>query len=350
MKKYAINGRFIVRNLTGQERFAIETLSELDKIVEPNFIELIIPQYTPSIRIPHYRNIKIIKWGNVKSHFWEQIDFFWYLLIHRRTGVNLCTTCPIFKPDINTIHDINQSVNKKSFTTLYGRMSSMWHGIMKYSTFHWAKKVLTVSKFSKSEIIRVFGVSPDKIYVLGNGWQHINRIKADENIFRRYSSLKDKQYYFAASSLTPQKNFNWIIKAAYNNPQSFFAIAGKKVGLTENLSSEIPNNLLFLGYVTDGEMKALMQHCKAFIHPAIYEGFGIPPLEALANGADVIVSRAACLPEIFRKSVHYIDPSNANVNLDKLVCEKVEKASEVLNAYSWESNAIKLLDILKSLQ
>jgi glycosyltransferase involved in cell wall biosynthesis len=62
------------------------------------------------------------------------------------------------------------------------------------------------------------------------------------------------------------------------------------------------SNIHFTGYLTDGEIKALMQNCRAFIHPAIYEGFGIPPLEAMSCGADLIISTATCLPEIYEKS------------------------------------------------
>ena len=70
---------------------------------------------------------------------------------------------------------------------------------------------------------------------------------------------------------------------------------------------ELPNVKL-LGYVSDGQVKWLMQNCKAFIFPSYYEGFGIPPLEALSVGAKIVVGNAASLPEIYKKSAYYIDP------------------------------------------
>ena len=106
------------------------------------------------------------------------------------------------------------------------------------------------------------------------------------------------------------------------------------------------NNIHFTGYLSDGEVKALMQHCRAFIHPAIYEGFGIPPIEALSCGAELIVSTATCLPEIYERSVHYIDPYNYNIDIDKLLSEPVEPASQVLGKFDWEREARKLYDIL----
>ena len=74
-------------------------------------------------------------------------------------------------------------------------MSRIWHEFMKFTTFHFAKKVFTVSEFSKSEMIRVFKADPDKICVLGNGWQHYNRVGTDETIFERVPRLKRKEYY-----------------------------------------------------------------------------------------------------------------------------------------------------------
>ena len=104
--------------------------------------------------------------------------------------------------------------------------------------------------------------------------------------------------------------------------------------------------LFYLGFVSDEEMKTLMANCKAFIHPALYEGFGITPMEAMSVGAELIISNAACLPEIYGKSSHYIDPHNSDVDLDKLLSEPVESADKVLNNYSWEKFAKKFYNEL----
>lgn len=247
------------------------------------------------------------------------------------------------------MHDINQNVNPHLFKSLYGRLSTIWHSMMLYSSLYFGKKLLTVSEFSKKEIITHFKVNPNKIIVLGNGWQHITRTSIDDSLFLKYPQLKDKQYYFAASSLTPQKNFDWIVNAATKNPKELFAIAGKKEKLSNEFISQIPSNLLFLGYVTDEQMRSLMQHCKAFIHPAVYEGFGIPPMEALANGAQIIISNAACLPEIFEDAAHYINPYNSDVDLNKLLESSVAPASKILNKYSWKNEAKKLYSLLENL-
>ena len=99
--------------------------------------------------------------------------------------------------------------------------------------------------------------------------------------------------------MSPQKNFIWIKEIAKRNPHLLFVVTGKAEGFTKLDADDLKtDNLLFTGYLTDGEVKSLMQHCRAFIYPAIYVGFGIPPLEAMSCGAEVIASTATCLPEI----------------------------------------------------
>ena len=78
MKQYTINGRFFAKKLSGQERFAREMIAELDKICKPGEFEIVTPEYAKDI--PEYKNIKVIKYGKVKSHFWEQINLWWYLV------------------------------------------------------------------------------------------------------------------------------------------------------------------------------------------------------------------------------------------------------------------------------
>ena len=105
---------------------------------------------------------------------------------------------------------------------------------------------------------------------------------------------------------------------------------------------EVPDNLKFLGYVSDEEAKTLMRDCKAFLFPTFYEGFGIPPLEALSTGAKVVVSDASCIREIFENSVYYIDPYNSDIDLKKLLDTPVESSEKILNKFSWRKSAEEL--------
>ncbi len=346
MVKIAINGRFVVRRFGGQERYSYQILSGLDKLAKAGEFELIVPQYAENI--PEYRNINVIRCGNVKGHLWEQISYYNYLKKNKRTGFNTCITCPILKPDITTLHDIGQLINADSYQNIYGKLSRQWHKLMFLSAAKYSKLIFTVSEFSKKEIEKYLKVPAIRIVVTGNGWQHFKTVKEDTTFFDRHPELKKKEYFLSASSITPQKNFKWVKQAANNNPDAVFAIAGEKVHLTQVDGVKDPPNLFYLGYVTDSEMKTLMLYCKAFIHPAKYEGFGITPMEAMSVGAPIILSNATCLPEVYGDTVRYIDPDNPNVDVDKLLQEKVGNSERVLNKYSWMKMAEIVYSSIKS--
>ena len=88
------------------------------------------------------------------------------------------------------------------------------------------------------------------------------------------------------------------------------------------------------------------KHCKAFLFPTFYEGFGIPPLEAMSVGAKIVVSDTSCMREIYENAAYYIDPYNPNINLDQLLDLEVIPALEILNKFSWKESAYKLYEIL----
>lgn len=108
------------------------------------------------------------------------------------------------------------------------------------------------------------------------------------------------------------------------DPQYFFVVTGAKQVVTDtSFEGDIPENMVFTGYLSDEEIKALMRHCKASIQPSFYEGFGIPPMEAMSVGADCIVSNASSLPEVYKNSVWYIDPHDYDsIDLDKIMAQK----------------------------
>ena len=108
-------------------------------------------------------------------------------------------------------------------------------------------------------------------------------------------------------------------------------------------------NVIYVGRVSDAEARALYKYCKAFIFPSIYEGFGIPPMEALCMGASIIISDIPVFQRIYGDAAHYINPMNADVKLDEILKEPVEPAETVLSQYSWENSAKTLIEVLQKL-
>lgn len=140
------------------------------------------------------------------------------------------------------------------------------------------------------------------------------------------------------------------MNVAKKNPKYNFVLTGNDSFSNEfeELSRGKADNVIFTGFVSDGEMKALMLNCVALIQPSLYEGFGIPPIEALSLGKKVIVSRASCLPEIYEDSAIYVDPNNSDVNLDQLMKEQVGDIECVLEKHSWKKSEKEMFELIGS--
>ena len=151
------------------------------------------------------------------------------------------------------------------------------------------------------------------------------------------------------ANLLKNKNFPWVLRAARAKPDAVFAIAGggSLAAEAERLGLADLPNVLYLGYVSDGAAKALMAHCKAFLFPTLYEGFGIPPLEAAACGApQIIVSDTPCMREVYGPCAAYIDLTTNSGNVDAVTPATAPTAA-LLEKYSWDKSAERLLQILK---
>lgn len=343
-KKYLIDGRFLNSMTTGIDRYAYQLLACLDKICRGSDIAILVTANAKEI--PAYKNIRVIV--KKRTRFWTQLVFGPYARLHGRIPVNLCNEASVLAPKgIVCLHDVCYAESEKMypFLTEFPKEERDWFLKIYQRICKKADRLVTVSEFSKQRIHALLGVPDEKIAVIGNGWQHFNGVTPDMRIFEQYPQLKRKKYFFTLTSVNRNKNLDWVLKAAENNPQAQFAAAGRKLDSAVDFS-QYPN-VTYVADVSDCEIKALMQEAKAFIFPSFYEGFGIPPLEAMSVGTPVIVSHAASLPEIFGTAAHYIEPDNPRVDIEKLLAQPVSEKEPVLARYSWEKSAEKLLSLLK---
>lgn len=339
---FVINGKFLSEDLMGISRYAREMVKALDRLLcdaDGRFV-LVAPR--DAKEIPDYRHIRVVKLGSRTGILWEQLDLGRYLRRRKDAiGIHLCNVVPFFaRPGITTVHDIMYRVNKSHYTTLRNRVSRYWHMLQyRYITSH-ERVILTDSQFSQGEIERYYPRARAKINVIPCGWQHVLAYRENLDWQLRYPFAIDGGFYFSLATLSKNKNGKWILGVAKRNPNLIFAVAGKYYETDE---STIPNNVHFLGFIPDADACALMKHCKAFLFPSLYEGFGLPPLEALALGAQVISSNAAAMPEVLGNCVHYVSPDHDQVNLDVVLAQAVHPAQETLNRFSWERSAQMLL-------
>lgn len=345
--KYAFNGRFLTKKLTGQERFATELLFQLDKLAKKG--EYCVVTSTNPVWLPQYKNIEIIQIGKLKREAWEQFCLGPFLKKNHLKCVNLTSTFAFGHCEVVCLHDASVfEIGGQYMHSIYGFLGTIWKRLLCRIAARKSEKIITVSEYSKNKLSEILSIPESKTTVIYNAWQHYSRVETDDSIQQRLpDNIKKGEYFFAMSSLSPQKNFIWIKEVAKRNPNSMFVITGKSEGFTHlGIDDLKTNNLYFTGYLSDGEIKWLMQNCRAFIHPAIYEGFGIPPLEAMSCGAEIIVSTATCLPEIYQNSVHYIDPYDYEVDLDALLRQPIESREKVLERFDWQKEAEKLYKLL----
>lgn len=203
-------------------------------------------------------------------------------------------------------------------------------------------RIITVSQYSRSQIARRYHVDEDRIDIIYNGWEHVRAVNPDPAVLTRLG-LAEKGYYFSLGTRLPHKNIAWVLEAAKLNPQETFVITGNGYGAAGEGG---PSNVLFSGYLSDAEINALMRGAKALIQPSLSEGFGIPPLEAIALGTPAIVANASCLPEIYGPYVSYLDPHDPHYDFAEAAKAPLPDPMPLLEKYSWESSAKKLVSLI----
>lgn len=344
--KYCINGRFLTRQITGVDRYAREIVRELDSLLGKGDAVLLLPEGCEPIDWEATRNIELRHYGKHKGHAWEQFDLSRYVRKNGLLVINLCNTAPVLNPGVVCIHDMNVRANP----SFYGWKFRTYYRVMFWFLTKWAKLVLTDTHFSESEIEKYYPCARGRISVVSCAWQHIGRVAQDDSVLERMG-LEPAGYYFAMSSLAPNKNLKWIVETARLNPGCTFAVAG---GINAKVFGEhdIPkaDNVQYLGYVSDEEAKALMAHCKAFLYPTFYEGFGVPPMEAMASGAPfVVVGDNPCMHEVYGESVGYVDSGEPCNNLTEYFdYMSVGRCDRILGSFSWKQSARELSALLES--
>lgn len=345
MQKLFINGKFLTQSQTGTQRYAKEIVAELDSISKAGELCLLLPM--GNWTLPCYKNIEIRQIPPFKGILWEQITFPLFVLLHKGISLNLSNVAPILKPDFVTIHD----TKIKSHPDYYGWKFRNWYRFLYANQIKRCKTIFTVSNNAKQCLLYYYPkAGSEKIIVTYDSWQHIDKIIYDELALVKYC-LTSNQYYFAMGSLEPNKNIRWIAEIAKRNTDFMFVVAGSlntKV-FTEGLGFECPVNMKLLGFITDGEAKALMRNAKAFLFPSICEGFGMPPLEALSAGCPrVILSDSPVMHEIFEGNAIYVNPFKYDYNLEELLEKSECDVKSVLDKFSWKKSAEIIYSIISS--
>lgn len=310
MSRLFVNARFLTQEITGVQRYAVEiskrlkTLRPETRFLTPGGVkhEALAEQLEAEVR------------GRLAGHAWEQLEL--PLLTRGGPLLSLCNTGPLFHPrQVVTLHDAAAFAVPEA----YSRAFRSWYRVLFTGLGRTARGILTSSHFSERELKRYAGIPEDKLLAAHLGREHIFATPADPGILDKYS-LRERLFLLAVGSSSPHKNFGTLVRALESLGETDFGvvIAGGSNPRVHAATGTLPKSVTHVGYVSDGELRALYEHAAGFVHPAYYEGFGIPPLEAMTLGCPVVVSNAASLPEVCGEAALYFDPFNEADIADKI--------------------------------
>ena len=363
-----INGKFTAQRTTGVQRSARNLLQSMDDILAEGDcpgISRAVLLLPPGTRPPDLRRIETAVVGNCRLplHLWEQC----LLPIAARQGLllNLAGSAPLsaFR-QVCLIHDAAVFDCPDAYSMAFRQ----WYRALFQLLARRQTALLTVSAFSQWRLASQLGIAAAQIGIVPNGGEHLQAVEPDLGILARHG-LVPERYLLAVGSDNPNKNQAALVAAF----AAFAAFAGSRGGQAVKLvmvggadprvfAGQSQHNhgaeadIVRTGPLDDSALKALYQHAAGLIFPSLYEGFGLPPLEAMSCGCPVAASDAAAIPEVCGGAALYFDPSS----VDQIACamkdliedpalrERLRRAGSVqLQRFSWPGAAKSLLSQLQ---
>ncbi|SDB82320.1 glycosyltransferase family 4 protein [Paraburkholderia lycopersici] len=327
-----INGRFLGRRATGVDRFAFETLRALDQLIElrdPRVAglrtEIIVPEALAALPNP-FRHVGLRASGKGGGLRWEQ--FALPQAARGRLLLNLCNSGPLlYRRQITVLHDAAPARVPES----YSRSFVAWYRLMAPRIGRVSQRVITVSEFSRRELSAAYRIPPGKIGVVPESGEHMLRVQQDEGGVA--IALNQRPFVLAVGSLNRHKNFQLVADAARLIGDAQFdivVVGGGDARVYGTGQDALPAFVKHLGYVSDGELAALYRRAACFVYPSRYEGFGLPPVEALALGCPVVASRLPAVQEACGDAVLYTspdDPAELARLLERITSDRALRAS-----------------------
>lgn len=345
---FVVNGRFLTQKPTGVHRYAFEICNQLSEF-GVDFYVAVPKEINPDYKI----NFKTVQCGTLSAHLWEQISLPKYLKQQGSPLLLSFSGCgPLnYSNQIITIHDVSHERHPEWFSKNYCR----FYGYMMPRIGKKAHAIITVSEFSKKEIIETLNLPSEKIHVINCSIPSYHTTEND-----RIRDNSDEKYILSVSSMDPRKNFIRLVKA-FNN------IEDKSVKLyiigmqfkafntpdMEKLNSE---NVILTGYLDDDSLQTMYKNALFSVYPSLYEGFGIPPLESMSYGCPVIASDIPALREVNGEAAMYANPldiADMSLKMDLLIRdtelrnELSEKGRKQVKKYSWIKSTRQVLDLVK---
>ncbi len=352
-----------VREKVGVSVYTFNLLKYFQSHADTNHQFIVFLRTLPSDDLPKetkYYHYKVV-WGPL---LWSRIFLplhLWFLFF---VGIKLYVffspahyipfLCPF--RTVVTIHDLSYLYYPEEFLKKDLYQLKNWTEYALRRSSH----IITVSETTKKDVLKEYKIPEKKISVIHNGYE----APASTESIEIPPELK---YFLYVGTIQPRKNISLLISAFVEfhkvNPQYKLLLVGKKGWLYESIFNQVEalhmeDSVLFLGYVSDAQKGSLYKHAVASIFPSLYEGFGIPLLEAMSHDCPVIASSLSSLPEIGGDACLYFDPKNSNElvkKMDSIVTDNelrkklIAHGQKRIHHFSWNKAGESTLHILQSI-
>ncbi len=361
--------RYQINQPTGTEIYSRQIVDELLKQKNSkDEIRLYVPRELEEIKKQIKRGkLKGVKQIVIKQKkLWTQEGLSLHFLTHRRPEVFFVPahTLPLIHParSVVVIHDLAFKYYPKAYSDF-----ALWYldWSTRFAVKH-AKKIITISKATRRDLVKFYNCPPEKIAVVYLGTNFLPETKLNaEIVLPKYKLSKRERYFLYVGRIEEKKNLVNLVKA-YEIAQREFhelklVLAGK-LGFKGELVLKTIENLglkaqvIVTGYVPDEHLAILYQNAYGFVLPSLYEGFGMPILEAFSKGIPVLTSKTSSLPEMGGKACLYVDPQNVediSRGLRELYLNKIlrlaliKQGAKRLKNFSWEKCGQETMRVLK---
>lgn len=337
-----VNARFRKQRVTGVQRYAIEICKRLNQ----NLIEI-----TPSRLV-----------SGIQGHLWEQC-----VLPFNVSGGLLwspCNTGPLaVRNQVVTIHDMAVFDHPEWFSTDFVLLYNALLPCLARSV----RKIVTVSDFSKERICKCLNISEQKVVVIPNGVSELFTKKNKTEVIKvkKKYNINSDSYFVVLGTLEPRKNVllafrGWLKFIKKTKKYATLVVIGGGGGAAFSKAIDFPNsdNIVYTGYVGDNDLPAILTGAISLIYPSLYEGFGLPILEAMACGTPVITTKQTSMPFVAEDAALYIEPDNVEMLsdtmeklfLDASLQDKLSKTGLLQSKkFSWDKSAAIFSNLLATM-
>ncbi|MDR3098926.1 MAG: glycosyltransferase family 4 protein [Paraburkholderia sp.] len=399
-RSLVINGRFLGRRATGVDRFAFETVRAIDQLIAAGDpivaglrAQIVVPAALAGMPNP-FSHVQLRASGKGGGLRWEQ--FALPQAVRGGLLLNLCNSGPLlYRSQVTVLHDAAPARVPDS----YSRSFVAWYRLMAPSIGRIARRVITVSEFSRRELCEAYRIPLDKIGVVHESGEHMLRMHGAQDAQERaletaglvsnavagasevareaaregarevagagvcevapervLESAGERPFVLAVGSLNRHKNFQLVAEAAQLIRDAQFdivVVGGGDARVYGASGAVLPGFVKHLGYVSDEALVSLYRRAACFVYPSRYEGFGLPPVEALALGCPVIASRLPSVVEACGDAVLYTSPDDPaqlaalleRVTADAALRETLRaRGRERTAALTWRATAVKLIE------